>query len=160
MTSTPSTDSLAAQLNATEGIDDLLNIDRIDVIQTVIGSLDPNDTAMVSKGKSGTVWKFIYGSVEVFVQLTGDTDDDTLTAWAEILPLPVKDPQGLMLKLLQFNWADTLEAKYAISDNRVVVVANRTVADLSPGEISRTITLVANIADSNDDALKAEFSVN
>jgi hypothetical protein len=159
MTSTPSPDSLAAQLHATESIDDLLNIDRIDVIQTVIGSLDPNDTAMVSKGKSGTVWKFTYGSVEVFVQLTGDTDDDTLTAWAEIIPLPVSDPQGLMLKLLQFNWADTLEAKYAISDNRVVVVANRTVADLSAGEISRTITLVANIADSNDDALKAEFSV-
>jgi hypothetical protein len=31
------------------------------------------------------------------------------------------------------------------------------VADLNPGEISRTITVVATIADDNDDDLIAEF---
>jgi hypothetical protein len=157
MTSAASTSTLEERLDATESIDDMLNIDLVDVIQTAIGSLDPNDTAMVSRGASGTIWKFTYGSVEVFIQLTGSTDEDILSVWSEILSLPVKDSQGLMQKLLAANWLDTLEAKYAIDNGRVVVVATRTVAELSPGEISRAITLVANLADSNDDALKAEF---
>jgi hypothetical protein len=150
---------LERQLEATEAIDSLLDINHIDVIQTVIGSLDPDDTAMVSKNNGSRVWKFKYGSVEVFVQLTGSTDNDTLGVWAEMFTLPANPPAALLLKLLKANWLDTLEAQYAIDDNRVVVAAHRTVAELSPGEISRAITLVANIADSNDDALKAEFGL-
>ena len=39
----------------------------------------------------------------------------------------------------------------------VVVSAQRTVADMHPGEVSRIITLVANIADDNDEILQEEF---
>jgi hypothetical protein len=38
-----------------------------------------------------------------------------------------------------------------------VVVLQRAVADLSPGEISRAITLVATIADDNDEILQETF---
>jgi hypothetical protein len=34
------------------------------------------------------------------------------------------------------------------------------VADLSPQEISRTITIVATIADENDDALQAKYGMS
>jgi hypothetical protein len=149
--------TLAEELAATSGVDEMLDIEHVDVIQTVIASLDDRDTAMVSRGTTGYIWKFNYGTVEVFVQLTGNTDDDTLTAWSDILTLPVQKQDQLMMKLLQMNWSDTLEAKFGITENRLVVLSTRTVAELSPGEISRTITLVANIADSHDDALRAEF---
>jgi Putative bacterial sensory transduction regulator len=135
----------------------LLDIQYIDVIQAVIGSLDPNHTAMVSAGKTGRLWKFNYGSVEVFVQLTGQTDEDILTVWANVLTLPVKNPGDLAQKLLKMNWDSTLEARFAIMNDQVVAMSTRSVAELSPGEISRAITLVANIADDNDEDLQAAF---
>lgn len=149
--------TIAEELTATSGVDEMLDLEHLDVIQTVIASLDEKHTAMVSHGTTGHIWKFNYGSVEVFVQLTGNTDEDTFTVWSDILSLPVQNQDRLMMKLLQMNWSDTLEAKYGITENRLVVLATRTIAELSPGEISRAITLVANIADSQDNLLKAEF---
>jgi hypothetical protein len=128
-----------------------------EVIETVISSLDQNNTAMVKHGDEGSIWKFQYGSVEVFVQLTGETDDDFLTVWATVLKLPAKNELGLMRKLLEMNWLDTFETCFSIQNNTVVVSAQRTVADMHPGEVSRIITLVANIADENDEILQQEF---
>ena len=128
-----------------------------DVIETVITSLEENDSAMVQHSEQGHLWKFQYGSVEVFVQLSGETDEDLLTVWAEVLKLPVKDEVGLMRKLLEMNWSATFETCFGIANDQVIVSSQRTVAELSPGEISRAITLVATIADDHDDALAAAF---
>ena len=138
-------------------IEGITTNNHVDVIQTVISSLAQEDSAMVSHGDKGHIWKFKYGSVEVFVQLTGTTDDDTFTVWSSVLPLPAKNEAQLTRKLLEMNWGETFESRFAITDNQVVVVSTRTVAELSPGEISRAITVVATIADNNDDALLAEF---
>jgi hypothetical protein len=154
---TPNITNPLAPVADNESTTELLDVQYVDVIETVIGSLDPTKTAMVSHDQNGYVWKFTYGSVEVFVQLTGKTDDDVLTIWSYILNLPTQHQPELMQKLLQMNWESTLEAKFAIIDTQVVVMSNRTVAELSPGEISRAITLVANVADDNDDDLKAAF---
>ncbi|MBL1175320.1 YbjN domain-containing protein [Pantanalinema sp. GBBB05] len=129
----------------------------IEVIETVIDSLDSNDTAMVTQSEGGHIWKFCYGTVEVFVQLTGLTSDDTLTVWSTVLKLPAKDEPGLMRRLLEMNWADTLEARFGIMENQVVVVFSRILAELSPGEISRAITIVATLADDNDEPLQSQF---
>ncbi len=128
-----------------------------EVIETVIYSLDEDNTAMVNHTDEGSLWKFQYGSVEVFVQLTGESDDDLLTVWATVLRLPAKDESALMRRLLEMNWSGTFETCFSIHDNTVVVSSQRTVADISPEEISRIITLVATIADDNDKLLKAEF---
>ena len=53
------------------------------------------------------------------------------------------------------NWTSTLESRFAIFDSSIVVMSTRTVAELSPGEISRAITLVADVSDNNDEILKA-----
>jgi len=131
----------------------------IQVIETVISSLDQSDSAMVShdETESGYVWKFKYGSVETFVQLTGITDEDTFTVWASVLNLPVQNEPQLTRKLLEMNWLATFEAHFAIFNNQVAIVSTRTVAELSPGEISRIITIVATLADDNDDTLRSEF---
>ena len=147
------------EIDTAQDIEDLMEESSThqEVIETVISSLDRENTAMVSHSNEGSLWKFQYGSVEVFIQLTGETDDDLLTVWASVLKLPAKDESSLMRKLLEMNWSGTFETCFSIHDNRVLVSSQRTVADLHPGEISRIITLVANIADDNDDLLQAEF---
>lgn len=139
--------------------DKSVGMDLIQVIETVIESLDQSNSAMVSHNdnESGYVWKFKYGSVETFVQLTGTTDEDTFTVWATVLNLPVQNEAQLNRKLLEMNWLNTFESHFAIFNNQVAVVSSRTIAELSPGEVSRLITIVATIADDNDDALQAEF---
>ncbi|NCQ97655.1 MAG: YbjN domain-containing protein [Microcystis wesenbergii Mw_QC_S_20081001_S30D] len=128
-----------------------------EMIEMVISTLQQNDTAMVQHTEKGYLWKFQYGSVEVFVQLTGESDDDFLAVWSSVLKLPVKDELGLTRKLLAMNCAETFESHFAIMNDQVVVISQRTVADLSPGEISRAITLVATVADNNDEMLRESF---
>jgi hypothetical protein len=131
---------------------------HLDVIETVISSLQEDQSAMVSRSEEGTtLWKFKYGSVEVFVQLTGESDDDMLAVWSPVLDLPAKNELELLRKLLELNWTSTFESHFAVMDNKVVVAAQRTVAELSPGEVSRNITMVASVADSYDEILQAEF---
>ncbi|MBA2750496.1 MAG: YbjN domain-containing protein [Tatlockia sp.] len=130
---------------------------HLDVIQTVIASLEQDNSAMVSHTDSSYLWKFKYGSVEVFVQLSGLAEEDTIAVWAKVLNLPTKNDAGLMRKLLEMNWNNTFEACFGIDKEQVVVLSSRTLAELSPGEISRIITIVATIADDNDEALQAEF---
>ena len=147
------------EVDTSQAVEELIedNSTHKEVIETVISSLDQDDTAMVSHTDEASLWKFQYGSVEVFVQLTGESDDDLLTVWSTVLQLPANDEPGLMKRLLQMNWTGTFETCFSIHDNKVMVSSQRTVADMYPGEISRLITLVANIADDNDEALKEEF---
>ncbi|MEB3311253.1 MAG: YbjN domain-containing protein [Snowella sp.] len=139
-------------------LENLIPQSHEEVIETVISGMAQNGSAMVNEQGPGAVWKFQYGSVEVFVQLTGESDEDLLTIWAAVLQLPVQDEAGLMKKLLTMNWSETLETRFALMNDEVVVIMQRAVADLSPGEISRAITLVATIADDNDDILQETFA--
>jgi hypothetical protein len=135
-------------------------INHVEVIENVIDTLEQDDSAMVSHApEGGYLWKFKYGSVEVFVQLTGTTDQDTITVWSTVLKLPAKDEPKLMRHLLESNCSGTYEARFGIINNQVVVISTRTLAELSPGEVSRLITIVATIADDNDDLLQAEFGI-
>lgn len=153
--------NLNLEVDNSQSVDELIDeqSSHQDVIETVISSLDQNDTAMVNHADDGSIWKFQYGSVEVFVQLTGETDDDLITVWAKVLPLPAQNEPILMRQLLEMNWSGTFETCFSIHDNSVLVSSQRTLADLYPGEISRIITLVANIADDHDDILQEKFGV-
>lgn len=155
-TQTPETMETMTQSAIDEAID-AIPVNHVDVIETVIDSLDSDNTAMVNQSTNGHLWKFKYGSAEVFVQLTGINDEDTLTVWSVVLSLPAKNEPQLMRKLLEMNWQETVEARFAIVENQLVVVASRSVADMSAGEISRAVTIVATVADNHDDALQAEY---
>ncbi|MEB3293441.1 MAG: YbjN domain-containing protein, partial [Synechococcales bacterium] len=135
------------------------SIALIDAIETVILSLDSQQSAMVHRGKNEYLWKFRYGTVEVFVQLTGVTEEDLLQVWSVVLPLPAKNEMQLLQKLLTMNWSNTLEARFAIADQQVMVMTCRSVEDLSASEVSRAITMVATLADDYDEPLQAEFSL-
>jgi len=156
---TVSTESLLSESEiASEQVEKATAVSYAEEIETVIASMAVDQKVMVGQNEAGGhLWKFKYGSVEVFVQLTGETENDTLTVWAFVLKLPAKNEAELMRKLLEMNWLATLESHFAIVDNQVAVVSTRTMAEISTGEISRAITIVATIADDNDDLLQAEF---
>ena len=136
------------------------SINHVEVIENVISTLDEDNSAMVSHPQEGTyLWKFKYGTVEVFVQLTGTTDEDTITVWSSVLKLPAKDEPKMMRQLLEMNCTSTFEARFGIIENQVVVISTRTLAELSPGEVSRLVTIVASIADDSDEPLEAEFGM-
>jgi len=141
-----------------ELIEETATINHLEVIENVIDSLEQDDSAMVSHTPDGGyLWKFNYGSVEVFVQLTGTSDEDTITVWSVVLKLPAKDEPKLMRHLLEMNCSSTFEARFGIIENKVVVISTRTLAEISPGEVSRLITIVATIADNNDEVLQSQF---
>jgi hypothetical protein len=154
---TVSTQSISSDELVDKFLQDTNRNNYVELIETVIDSLEQDDSAMVNESDAGHVWKFKYGSVEVFVQLTGETDDDLLTVWSPVLNLPAKNEAQLTRKLLEMNWLSTFEARFGIFNNQVVVLTSRTLAGISPGEISRVITIVATIADDNDESLQAEF---
>jgi Putative bacterial sensory transduction regulator len=138
--------------------DTQLSDSPLDLIETVIASLDQDSSAMVTKDESGAhFWKFKYGSVEVFAQLTGVTSDDTLTIWSPILKLPVQNEAQLMRSLLEMNCGATFEACFGIANQEVVILASRILADINPGEVSRLMTVVATLADEQDEALQAQY---
>ncbi|WP_193198433.1 YbjN domain-containing protein [Nostoc sp. MG11] len=156
MTSYPETQNNNELVN--QLIAETTSMNHVEVIENVIDSLEQDDSAMVSHTpEGGYLWKFKYGSVEVFVQLTGKSDEDTITVWSVVLQLPAKDEPRLLRYLLELNCSSTLEARFGIIENRIVVISTRTLAELSPGEVSRLITIVATIADDNDEALQSEF---
>jgi len=124
-----------------------------EIIQTVIASMDSDKTAVVNQ--PGNIWKFQYGTVEVIVNITGEAPTDTFTVLSTVMP--AKDDAKLLRLLLEKNASETFEARFAIQNDQVIVVAARSVEDLSAAEISRIITIVATIADSNDESLKAQF---
>lgn len=126
-------------------------------IETVLAGIAQDHKVMVAESQGSRIWQFEYGTVTVFVQLTGETDEDTITVWSPILQLPAKNEEQLMKKLLQMNWLSTFEAHFAIAENQVVVVSSRTLANISASEISRIITIVATVADDNDDNFQAEY---
>lgn len=129
----------------------------VEMIKTVIFSLQEESSAMESRTEEGYLWKFKYGTVEVFVQLTGATDEDTFSVWSSVLKLPASNEPQLMRQLLEMNWAETFEARFCILGDAIVVSTTRVVAELSPGEISRNITVVATIADEQDELLQKKY---
>ncbi len=130
---------------------------HVEVIETVISSLEQEGTAMVNHSENGYLWKFKYGTVDVFVQLTGETDDDTLTTWSPVHKLPVQNEADMMRRLLELNCGGTFEACFGLLDQNVVVFASRTLKDINASEISRLMTIVASIADENDEVLLKDY---
>ena len=137
-----------------------LDMNLVETIETVISSLDEFHNALVHREAGGHLWKFTYGSAEVWVQLTGTEEEDTVSIWSPILQLPVPNQDKLFEKLMSLNWLETLEAHFAVFQNKIVVLSSRSINGLSVGEISHLITLVATLADDYDDALQQEFAAN
>jgi Putative bacterial sensory transduction regulator len=130
----------------------------VEIIETVITTLSQDATQLEIEAPQ-KAWRFHYGTVEVFIYLTGLSSDDTIIIWSPVIELPVKDETALMRYLLNKNGTNVMmEASFCIQDGRVLVNVSRTLTDLNPSEISRAITVVASIADEYDEILIEKFN--
>ncbi|MGQ9836474.1 MAG: YbjN domain-containing protein [Cyanobacteriota bacterium] len=127
----------------------------VEIISAVISTL--KEDAAYENHEQGHTWKFTYGTVNVFVHLSGESAEDTLAVWSPVLTLPVAEPAKLMQKLLEKNWVDTLEARFCIWNNQVILNHYRSLEEITAREISRAITIVASLADEHSKPLQAEF---
>lgn len=93
----------------------------------------------------------------MYVQLSGETDEDMLTTWSPVHKLPVQNEAQMMRRLLELNCGSTFEACFGLLDQRVVVFSTRTLKDINASEISRLMTIVASIADENDEVLLTDY---
>lgn len=128
-----------------------------EMIATVISSL--KEDAAYENHEQGDTWKFTYGTVEVFVHLSGETPDDTLSVWSPVMSYPVKDEARLLKLLLDKNWIETLEARFCFWNDQIILNHYRTLEGLTAAEISRAITIVASLADELDEPLIEEFGI-
>lgn len=113
MTSQEPTEKFTESLSPTDA-GDVTAVNHVETIETVIDTLDQENTAMVSQNEEGYLWKFKYGSVEVFVKLTGISDDDTFTVSSTVLQLPRQNEPELWRKLLEMNCSETFESHFGI----------------------------------------------
>lgn len=146
----------------TEALPDMNNTEQSvsfhDAVVTVISVLKAEGAdAFEREEGEGHLWTFKYGTVDVFVHLTGETGEDSFTVWAPVLNLPSRDDLALGKELLDKNWQETSEARFAIWDSKVVVNYVRSLADTTPSDISRAITVVATLADDYDEPLIEKY---
>lgn len=131
-------------------------------VETVIDSLAVEGSIRFTQmpdSDKGLLWIFKYGTIRVYVAITGETDDDTLTVWAPVLKMPAtpEKESDLYRFLLERNWLETWESRFCIRSDEVVLLSMRTLDSIDPGEISRAITIVATLADEYDESLLEQF---
>jgi Putative bacterial sensory transduction regulator len=148
---------MSIETNAPYSEDEMHLNTYVDTVEAIISTLGENPQRDTKIQRPQHVWKFKYGTVDVFVYLTGESAEDTLMVWSPVLTLPAKDEAELHKFLLEKNWLDTLEARFAVKGEQIVLTCSRTLQDLDPGEVSRAITIVATLADDYDEVLIEKF---
>ena len=134
----------------------------IALVETSIRSLglDPAQTRAPHEGP-GARFALRRGSAEVFVILAPPSATDsagTLRIVAPVIQLPAAERRlALFERLLRINAAEARGCAFALSEESVVIVHERSVRDLDASEVDAAIRMVGAVADHFDDALAREF---
>jgi len=102
------------------------------------------------------VWKFKRGSASLAITLS----EYFVSTESVIFQVPQQNREKLFRYLLEKNFMETLEAKFALQDDDISVVYNRSTDGLDKSEISRMIDVVSRLADKYDDLLIEKFGEN
>lgn len=103
-------------------------------------------------------WKVHKGTADVYVQLGVNGDTNVLRVTAPVLHIvPEVDTARLFRRLLELNAGTVAGAAFALRDDHIVLVSERTTVDLDPSEVVDVIKRVEDFADQYDDVLVAEF---
>jgi hypothetical protein len=102
-------------------------------------------------------WEFIAGSAAI--SIGHDAAAGTLTIRSSLLPLPQDEALRLALfqRLLELNYQQTGEARFALADDEVIVTFTRPTLGLDYHEFQQAVEQVARTADDFDDELRQEF---
>jgi hypothetical protein len=122
--------------------------------------LDPGQARLPGDGP-GARFSLRRGSAQVFVLVVAPSGTEaagTLRVVAPVIELPAAEKRlALFERLLRLNAAEARGCAFALSDDAVVVVCERSVRDLDASEVDSAIRTVGAVADHLDDALAREF---
>lgn len=122
------------------------------------------DKARVHSGGVVDAYSLQRGSASLLVILQAGTrpeDKGSIRVVAPVVELPEDDAAQLTMfrRLLEANGKELVNAAFAIVNDQVAVVSERTVEDLDASEVDRMLRTVGRVADRYDDALASEFGV-
>ncbi len=133
----------------------------IKMVEKIIGELglDPQETRVASPGDERIAWGFMKGSAEIYVTLKQDKGENYIRVNAPVITLPTNERDQLRLyrRLLVLNAGVVVGAAFGITDERVIMVTERSTIDLDESEVRDMIKRVGHYADFYDDALVSEF---
>jgi hypothetical protein len=122
--------------------------------------LDPAQARLPGDGP-GARFSLRRGSAQVFILLAAPSGAETvgtLRIVAPVIELPAPEKRlALFERLLRLNAAEARGCAFALSDEAVVIVCERSVRDLDASEVDASIRTVGAVADHFDDALAREF---
>lgn len=100
------------------------------------------------------------GSAHVLIWLRGDAEEKGhLHVFAPCAKLVDSPPSEVYRFLLEANLHATQGAAFALYQNQIVVVAQRSTEDLDPSEIEAMVRTVGRLADKYDDLLAERFGL-
>jgi hypothetical protein len=118
--------------------------------------LDPA-TLLTKEGPEQLAWTLKRGSAAVLVMLLQRADGASLRVVSPTVVFDVAKKDALFARLLELNADGMMGCAFGVVGEKVVVVTERPTKDLSEGEVSHAIRLVAAVSDTYDDKLVAEF---
>lgn len=118
-------------------------------------------SARSPQGDAVAAFELRRGSARVRIAVFGPTEGRSgmLRVLAPVVALPPSsEERGLYRRLLEVNARDLAGAAFGITDKDVVLVAERSVADLDGSEVDALLETVSRAADHFDDLLAREFN--
>ncbi len=133
----------------------------VELVEKAIESLGVDVAKVRSQGEGLHRYSLRRGSANVVVTVlgaAGDDPDGTLRVVAPVVRLPDdSDWTELYQWLLSRNAGELRGAAFALVDDEVVVVAERSLVDLDGSEVMATFKSVGAAADRYDDELAQRF---
>ncbi len=135
------------------------------LIEKVLGALGANPkpleaTATDDGAGESVAWQFTRGSavVTVFLNSAGAGATSYVRAVAPIVRLPDKNVTAAYRRLLELNAKELVGFAFGLIGEDVVLVAERSTADLDESEVEQMLRALGDTADHFDDKLAAEFA--
>ena len=133
------------------------------MVEQFIGDLGLHHEDNRLPTEDGTLaWGLMRGSAQVYIFIRPGAEDDefnTVQIVSPVMRVPVDDAIRLLLyeHLLSLNAQELTGAGFAVKDETVVIIADRSTEDLDPSEVRDMVLRVGYFADVYDDALVSQF---
>jgi hypothetical protein len=128
----------------------------VSMVEQTIASLGhrPDDSRLGSY-----TWRVRKGSALVTIAiLLGEHGENRLQVSSDVIKLDGRaDKAHLFERLLELNFQSIKGAAFALRDNTIVLLSERTTIDLDLSEVGDLVTRIQEYADRFDDELVAEF---
>ena len=133
------------------------------LVEQTISALGIDPSASKQARPGHVAFALRRGSARILIAVhspNSDLEQGRIRVVAPVVVLPPAGQEGALLRhLLEANATELVGAAFAVSGEEVVVVTERSVADLDRSEVDTMIRTVGRVADRYDDQLSKMFAL-